>query len=371
MTDMDTCGQASLPLVTVITPTYNRAQYLAETIDSILSQDYPRLEYLVLDDGSTDFTCDVLDRYHDRLTALRHENHGQAWTVNRGFEQARGDFICLVNSDDPLPQGAIRQLSEALLANPEIALVYPNWNIMDETGEYLQHISLPESSYVDMVRWFLCAPGPGTMFRRTLVRDAGGWDPSYHHCPDYEWFVRAGLFGKFLHIPETLAQWRQHEGSITTSERGLARAHEYCRLMETFFARADLPPEVRAIEGEALRNAYITAALMMTHDPSAPNQRFQVTDNLAAILANPEFRKRPTSRTKDGIIADLQVSLGEAGEAITWLQGQLADREATIAAQEEGITWLRGQLADREATIAAQEEGIAWLRSQLAEREAV
>ncbi|HEX5504817.1 MAG TPA: glycosyltransferase family 2 protein [Thermomicrobiales bacterium] len=353
--------------MTVITPTYNRARYLEETIESILGQDYPSVEYIVLDDGSTDATGDILDRYHGRLTALRHDNHGQAWTVNRGFAQARGEFICLVNSDDPLPQGTLRQLAEALCANHDVALVYPDWDIVDEEGEFLHHLSLPDYSYVDMVRWFLCIPGPGTMFRRGLVDDAGGWDASYRHCPDFEWFIRAGLHGAFLHLPRTLARWRQHEGSITTTERGLARAHEYCRLMEDFFARDDLPPDVRAVEGEALRNAYITAALMMTHDPSAPNQRFQISDNLATVLANPEFRRRPTSRTKDGVIFDLQVSLGEAGEAITWLHGLLAERDALIARQEEGIAWLRGLLAERETTIAAREEGIAWLRGLLAE----
>ncbi|HET8629327.1 MAG TPA: glycosyltransferase family 2 protein [Thermomicrobiales bacterium] len=360
--------QAALPLVSVITPTFNRARYLEETIESVLGQDYPCVEYIVLDDGSTDATGKMLERYRNRLVALRHENHGQAWTVNRGFAQASGEFICLVNSDDPLPQGALRELAAALSADPDVALVYPDWDMVDEEGEFLHHISLPDYSYVDMVRWFLCVPGPGTMFRRKLVADAGGWDTSYHHCPDYEWFVRAGLHGAFLHLPQTLAQWRQHEESITTSERGLARAHEYCRLMEDFFARDDLPPDLRAVEGEALRNAYITAALMMTHDPSAPNHRFQISDNLGAILANPEYRRRPTSRTKDGVIYDLQVSLGEAGEAIAWLQGLVAERDAIIARQEEGIAWLRGLLAERETTIAVQEEGIAWLRGLLAER---
>jgi GT2 family glycosyltransferase len=398
MGDSRTQTDAILPLVTVITPAYNRARYLPETIESILQQDYPHIQYIVLDDGSTDETPDVLDRYRGRITALRHDNHGQAWTVNRGFEHAEGEFICLVNSDDPLPQGAIRRLVDVLLANPDIMLAYPNWNMVDEDGEYLQHISPPDYSYVDMVRWFMCMPGPGALFRRTLVECAGGWDPSNHYCPDFEWFLRAGLCGPFLHINETLAQWRQHEGSITTTERGLGRAHEYSRMYETFFARDDLPDEIRAIEAEAHRNAYITAALTMTHDPSAPNHRFVIMDNLNTVLANPEHRRRPTSRTKDGIIADLSMSLSQAAEAIEWLNGLAYERDAQIAAyaesaadqakgiasRDEAIEWLHGIVSEREAqiavlqaTLAEQEQGIAsrdeavvWLKDVVSEREA-
>jgi glycosyltransferase involved in cell wall biosynthesis len=200
MGDSWTQTDATLPLVTVITPAYNRAHYLPETIESILNHDYPHIQYIVLDDGSTDETPDVLARYQGRITALRHDNHGQAWTVNRGFEHAEGEFICLVNSDDPLPQGAIRRLVEILLANPDIMLVYPDWNVVDEEGEFLQHISPPDYSYVDMVRWFMCMPGPGAVFRRRLVECAGDWDPSNHYCPDFEWFLRAGLCGPFLHV---------------------------------------------------------------------------------------------------------------------------------------------------------------------------
>lgn len=82
--------------------------------------------------------------------------------------------------------------------------------------------------------------------------------------------------------------------------------------METLFARDDLPVEVRAVEAEAFRNAYITAAMTMDRDPNATGHRFLVSDSIGVLLSNPELRKRPTSRTKDGMIMDLQVSLGES-----------------------------------------------------------
>ena len=102
------------PLVSVITPVYNRADLLPETIDSVLSQDYPNIQYIVLDDGSTDNTLETIKQYTDRLIIEAHPNIGETATVNKGFGMAEGEFICVVNSDDPLIPGAITALVDAI-----------------------------------------------------------------------------------------------------------------------------------------------------------------------------------------------------------------------------------------------------------------
>src|SRR5687768_2684338 len=111
------------PLVTIIVPTYNRAGLLEQAMDSVLEQAYPNLELLVLDDGSTDETREVLARYaerhSDRLRWTRHENVGQARTLNRGFELARGELIGYLNSDDLMLPGAIEKLAAALASEPD------------------------------------------------------------------------------------------------------------------------------------------------------------------------------------------------------------------------------------------------------------
>jgi glycosyltransferase involved in cell wall biosynthesis len=94
-------------LVTIITPAYNRANYLDETIQSILNQDYPNLEYIVLDDGSKDNTVEVLKKYRGRIIWETHPNIGETRTVNKGLSMAHGDIIGIVNSDDPLLPGAV------------------------------------------------------------------------------------------------------------------------------------------------------------------------------------------------------------------------------------------------------------------------
>jgi glycosyltransferase involved in cell wall biosynthesis len=97
------------PLVSVITPTFNRADLLRETVESVLNQNYPRVEYLVLDDGSTDSTASLMARYGDRVRYLTHDNRGEARTVNRGFSEASGEMIAVVNSDGTLSSCARRQ----------------------------------------------------------------------------------------------------------------------------------------------------------------------------------------------------------------------------------------------------------------------
>src|SRR5436190_713479 len=115
------------PLVTVITPTYNRASFLEETILSVLNQDYPNIEYIVLDGRSTDNTAEIANKYKGKIVWNSHENKGEHWAVNKGFSMAHGEIIGVVNSDDPLLPGAIREFVKFMVENPNIVGVYPDW----------------------------------------------------------------------------------------------------------------------------------------------------------------------------------------------------------------------------------------------------
>ena len=127
-----------LPLVSIITPAYNRAAFLDETISSVLNQDYRNLEYIVLDDGSIDDTREVVKKYSDRITYDRHDNMGEARTVNKGFSMARGEIIGVVNSDDPLLPGAISSIVAELLSRPDVLVVYPDWYVIDCEGRKVE-----------------------------------------------------------------------------------------------------------------------------------------------------------------------------------------------------------------------------------------
>lgn len=248
------------PLVTIITPTYNRASYLEETIDSILGQDYPNIDYVVLDDGSTDGTRELLQRYEGRLRWQSHPNMGEQRTVNKGLSLARGKYVAIVNSDDPLRRGAVRAAVGLLEARPELLAVYPEWDIVDSSNRIVRTIRGPDHDYRRMVVFHDCLVGPGAVIRRSAIERVGGRNPDYRFVGDFDFWLRLGLLGPMARIPARLATWRTHDGAATNRQQGRALAAEHVRFITEFFSRDDLPPEVRALRRRAISWAHYAAA---------------------------------------------------------------------------------------------------------------
>ena len=251
--------QNNLPKVTVITPAYNRASYLDETISSVLGQDYPLLEYIVLDDGSTDDSLKVIRKYEDRIRWDSHSNVGETRTVNKGFSMATGDIIGIVNSDDPLLPGAISRIVKFMEAMKELVVAYPDWNMIDSQGEIVKHFRAFEYRYVDMIRKHFCLPGPGAFFRRAVLDQLKGRDPQFRYVADLDFWFRAGLLGPFMRIPETLATFRVHADSATVSHKGTAMADEHITLIEKFYSLPVIPDNVLEVKKEAYSSAYYVA----------------------------------------------------------------------------------------------------------------
>jgi glycosyltransferase involved in cell wall biosynthesis len=247
------------PLVTIITPAYNRASYLDETIQSVLGQDYPRIEYIVLDDGSKDHTSAVLAKYTGTITWESHPNMGETRTVNKGFAMAHGDIVAVINSDDPLLPGAIRAAVELMQSRPELLAAYPDWDYIDPKARTMWHEQVPEYDYVRMVREHHCTPGPGTFISRKAVDLMGGRDPEFRYVADFEYWLRLGLNGPMARIPKTLATFRVHPDSASMFHRGRRMAEEHIRLMEKYFARPDIPTEVRRVKATAFSWAHWVA----------------------------------------------------------------------------------------------------------------
>ena len=249
------------PLVTIITPTFNRADFLEETIESVLAQDYDEIEYIVLDDGSTDDTADVLDKYraYQRVTILSHPNVGETLTVNEGFARAKGDIVCVVNSDDPLLPGAIREAVRYMRNHPEVLAAYPDWIEIGPNGEELARRVLPYYDIESMLLKFNVAMGPGTFIRKEAFELIGYRNPELKYTGDLDFWFRLAAIAPLGHIAEFLATHRCHPEAATFSGRGRRMADEIVRLVRSACASATLPEGVKSRRFRAYSLAHFAA----------------------------------------------------------------------------------------------------------------
>ena len=249
----------NLPLVTVITPVYNRADLVEETINSVLSQDYPNIEYIILDDGSTDNSWEAIQKYKDRAVLGRHENMGETRTVNKGFSMAKGEIIGVLSSDDLLMPGAVSKIAGCLINNPEIIVAYPDFRIIDEKSETTGHIATLEYSYAEMLKYFNCLPGVGAFFRAWVPQKLGGRDLRFKYVADFDFWLRAGIQGPFARVPETLAAFRVYSGSTSINSKGDLMAQEHIDLARKTYALPDFPRELARLKNQTLSSAHFIA----------------------------------------------------------------------------------------------------------------
>ncbi len=248
------------PLVSIVIPAFNHAEYLADAIDSILNQDYSNIELIVLDDGSTDNTSEVLESYGNRFHWESHQNMGQANTLNKGWRMAKGEILAYLSADDLLLPQATRVSIQYLLRNQDAVLCYSDFQLIDPESRAIRDVIAPEYKYKEMVVKFVCAPGPGAFFRRDAFIQAGGWDSNLKQFPDYEYWLRLGLIGRFVHVKEQLAAFRVHEGSQTFAQTTIERSEEALKIIEKYFELPNIPTEIILAKNNALANARLLVA---------------------------------------------------------------------------------------------------------------
>jgi glycosyltransferase involved in cell wall biosynthesis len=251
---------SSYPLVSIVVPCYNHGKYVREAIESVASQDYPRIELIVLDDGSTDDTRALLAHYTGRFHVESHPNMGQSRTLNKGWAMSRGEILAYLSADDFLLPGAVAAAVEKLAASPDVVLTYCDFNHVDRSSQVLRTIRTPEFRYSDLAVRMVCQPGPGTFFRRNAFERAGFWDEHLRLFCDYEYWLRLGLEGPFARIPRVLAAYRVHTGSQSFSAADPARAEEAVKVVSAYFANERIPREISRMEREAVSHAHILSA---------------------------------------------------------------------------------------------------------------
>ncbi len=248
------------PLVSIVIPSHNHGVYLDEAIQSVLDQDYSNIELLVFDDGSTDDTPHVLEKYTGSFFWETHDNMGQANTLNKGWQMAKGTILSYLSADDVLLPHAVGTSLKYLQANPDVVLTYCDFNLIDPKSHVLRKKRAPDFNYRDMVAKLICHPGPGVFFRRQAFESAGLWNGSLRQMPDYEYWLRLGLTGRFLRIPEVLASFRVHTQSQSFAKSDMRKSEEPPYIISDFFQRQGIPVEIMAAKNEALSTAHLVGA---------------------------------------------------------------------------------------------------------------
>lgn len=250
----------NFPLVSVVTPTYNQAKYLAETIESVLSQTYPNIEYIVLDDGSTDNTQDVLKKFGGRIRHERHANIGQAQTLNKGWNLCKGKYIGYLSSDDLLYPSAVSELVALLEKEQSIVCAFPDSNLIDDSSRVVKRNVCRPFDLSDTVVRQECYIGPGAIFRKTALDLLGGWRTDLKLAPDREFWIRISSLGRIEMCDSVLAGYRMHPDSISYKDVSEDVSREYLRVLDDYFSGGEVCKNIADRKNEAYGYAYLILA---------------------------------------------------------------------------------------------------------------
>ena len=205
-----------LPLVTVVTPNYNYQDYISETIYSVLNQDYPNIEYIVVDDGSTDDSVNVIQNilleHPKSFRFIQQKNSGQSVALNHGFKKSNGEILCWLNSDDLLEPSAISISVDFLERHKDVDLVFGERIDIDSKGNILR---INRGSFWGKLHFRFNQPNAQevSFWRREIFFKSGMIDESYQFCMDYELFIRFDKIGKITFLPIHLGFFRYHHES--------------------------------------------------------------------------------------------------------------------------------------------------------------
>lgn len=246
-------AESAWPLISVIIPTYNSARYLPQALDSVLAQDYPHIEIIVVDDGSTDETPQLIRPYHAHLHFIQQANAGSAAARNTGLAQAHGAYVVFLDADDWLLPGKLRQQAAIMQAQPDVGLVHSGWQRVNEAGDVLETAApWRDAPRLDIDGWVWYKPVQmgAMLFRKAWLDRVGGFDPDLRQSQDVDLIFRLALAGMTAvwHYQPTFC-YRIHPQS--TIRRHAERHHAYVnRVLDKLFAHPALPGRLAASESK-------------------------------------------------------------------------------------------------------------------------
>lgn len=204
------------PKISIITPSYNQADFLERTILSVLDQNYPNLEYIIIDGGSTDASIDVIRKYEGYLTYwVSEKDNGQSHAINKGIEMATGEWIAWQNSDDIYYSGAFKALVKAATGNPKANLIVGNMNLIDEHDGLIWDLRFVKPSYGSMVAEGMTLSNQSAFWKRNMHNEIGMMDENLHLGFDFDWFLKLTKVAEGVSVNECLGAFRIHSQAKT------------------------------------------------------------------------------------------------------------------------------------------------------------
>lgn len=252
------------PLVSIITPSFNKGPYIEETIQSIRNQGYTNTEHIIIDGGSTDETLAILKKYHGQVTWISEPDRGQSDAINKGWKIARGEIIAYLNADDTYTVDAVATAVTYLTEHPDIGIVYGDGILTDETGKVLCSYHAGEFSMRELIYCRDNILQPAVFIRKAVYDRIGGIDEDLHLAMDLDYWIRAGLQFRIAYIPVPLAT-----AKIYRDAKSVLLMHKYIRdyevILEKVFSDPHLPPELASEKNAVYTCVYTKGGLDFIH----------------------------------------------------------------------------------------------------------
>jgi GT2 family glycosyltransferase len=244
-----------MTLVSIITPSYNQAPYLEQTIRSVLEQDYPHIEYIVVDGGSTDNSAEIIQKYADRLAYwISERDSGQAEAINKGFARANGEIVAWLNSDDYYMLNTVSFVVQCFEQNPDVVMVYGDMLAVDGEGQPINVLKYKQLSLEDLL-CFQIIGQPSVFFRRSALEKTGWLEPSFHFMLDHHLWLRLSEQGRILHVPQVWSAARYHPAAKNRA-KAAEFGREAFRVLDWAKEQPGLAESVLRVKRRALASAH-------------------------------------------------------------------------------------------------------------------
>jgi glycosyltransferase involved in cell wall biosynthesis len=288
------------PLVSIITPSYNQGMYLSETIESVLSQTYANIEYIIVDGKSTDSTPQVLAKYKDLVSVIvSEEDHGQANAINKGIRLANGEIVGWLNSDDILYADSISAIVQVFIDNPGVDVVYGNVDYGSSIDQITHTLHGHEFEFINAFRRLsIPIPQQGCLWRRSAIEKCGLLNEDWHYVLDRDLFIRLADRCSLAYLNREMGLFRSHPYSKSIL-MNINWSRELIQLYSGYFSSSILCHSIYQYQREVMAAVYASSSVILI------KSRYPILglkSLLTAFAIDPLLLARPFFLSKIGFI---------------------------------------------------------------------